>query len=62
MVPAPNAKSADDGVVLSIVMGADGKSFLLCLDAKSFEEVGRAHSPYGIPYGFHASFIPAQSS
>jgi carotenoid cleavage dioxygenase-like enzyme len=61
MVPAPNAKSEDDGVVLSIVMGADGKSFLLCLDAGSFEELGRAHLPYGIPYGFHASFIPARA-
>lgn len=61
MVPAPNAKSEDDGVVLCIVMGADGKSFLLCLDAGSFEELGRAHLPYGIPYGFHASFIPART-
>lgn len=60
MVPAPDAKSEDDGVVLSIVMGADGKSFLLCLDAGSFQELGRAHLPYGIPYGFHASFIPAR--
>ena len=59
MVPAPNAKSEDDGVVLSIVMGADGKSFLLVLDAESFQELGRARLPYGIPYGFHASFIPA---
>lgn len=61
MVPAPDAKSEDDGVVLSVVMGADGKSFLLCLDAGSFQELGRAHLPYGIPYGFHASFIPARS-
>ena len=60
MVPSPDAKSEDDGVVLSIVMGADGKSFLLCLDAKTFKELGRAHLPYGIPYGFHASFVPAQ--
>lgn len=60
MVPSPDGKSEDDGVVLSVVMGADGKSFLLCLDAKTFEELGRAHLPYGIPYGFHASFVPAQ--
>lgn len=59
MVPHPDAKSEDDGVVMSIVMGPDGKSFLLCLDAESFEEVGRAKLPYGIPYGFHASFVPA---
>ena len=59
MVPHPDAKSEDDGVVMTIVMGADGKSFLLCLDAQSFEELGRAHLPYGIPFGFHASFVPA---
>ena len=59
MIPHPNSKKEDDGVVLSIVMGADGKSFLLCLDAGSFEELGRAQLPYGIPYGFHASFVPA---
>ena len=59
MVPHPNSQKEDDGVVLSIVMGADGKSFLLCLDAGTFEELGRARLPYGIPYGFHASFIPA---
>ena len=49
----------DDGVVLSIVAGADGKSFLLVLDAKSFEEVARARLPHGIPYGFHGHFVPA---
>lgn len=59
MVPSPDSNSEDDGVVLSIVMGADGKSFLLCLNAKTFEELGRAHLPYGIPFGFHASFVPA---
>lgn len=60
MVPHPDPKAEDDGVILSIVMGSNGKSFLLCLDAKTFEEVGRAHVPWGIPYGFHASFVPAQ--
>ncbi len=49
----------DNGVVLSVVAGADGRSFLLVLDAGSFEEVARAYLPYGIPYGFHGSFVPA---
>lgn len=49
----------DDGVVLSIVAGADGRSFLLVLDAGSFEETARAYLPHGIPYGFHGSFVPA---
>ncbi len=49
----------DDGVVLSVVTGADGKSFLLVLDASSFQELARAHLPHGIPYGFHGTFVHA---
>lgn len=49
----------DDGVVLSIVAAAEGGSFLLVLDAKSFEEVARAQLPHGIPHGFHGCFVPA---
>lgn len=44
---------------MSVVAGADGKSFVLVLDAKSFEEVARARLPHGIPYGFHGSFVNA---
>jgi carlactone synthase/all-trans-10'-apo-beta-carotenal 13,14-cleaving dioxygenase len=62
MVPAPNATAEDDGVVLSIVMGNDGWSFLLVLDAKNFTEVARVKLDWGIPYGFHASFCPAKDS
>ena len=46
----------DDGVVTSLVTGADGKNFLLILDASTFEELGRAKLPYGITYGFHNQF------
>ena len=49
----------DDGVVTSLVTGADGKSFLLVLDAGSFQEIARAYLPYGIAYGFHNQFHPA---
>ena len=62
MVPAPNATAEDDGVVLSIVMGNNGRSFLLVLDAKNFTELARAKLDWGIPYGFHASFCPAMDS
>ncbi|XP_060036049.1 carotenoid-cleaving dioxygenase, mitochondrial isoform X2 [Erinaceus europaeus] len=32
-------------------------NFLLVLDAKNFEELGRAEVPVQIPYGFHGTFI-----
>lgn len=47
-----------DGVVLSVVLDPEkGRSFLLVLDAESFEEVGRAEAPHHIPHGFHGSYL-----
>jgi len=47
-------EAEDDGVVLSVVLdGRAGRSFLLALDAASFEEIARAEAPHHIPYGFH---------
>lgn len=34
----------------------DRSTFLLVLDAKTFEELGRAMVPVNIPYGFHGTF------
>lgn len=34
----------------------DKSTFLLVLDAKTFEELGRAAVPVNIPYGFHGTF------
>uniref|UniRef100_A0AAX7T2W1 Beta-carotene oxygenase 2b n=1 Tax=Astatotilapia calliptera TaxID=8154 RepID=A0AAX7T2W1_ASTCA len=34
----------------------DKSTFLLVLDAKTFEELGRAVVPVNIPYGFHGTF------
>ncbi|KTG35170.1 hypothetical protein cypCar_00013826 [Cyprinus carpio] len=34
----------------------DKSTFLLVLDAKTFEELGRAEVPVNIPYGFHGVF------
>lgn len=53
-------QAEDDGAVLAMVTGADGGSFLLILDAASFEEVARIKMPIGLPYGFHGTFIPAK--
>jgi beta,beta-carotene 9',10'-dioxygenase len=44
----------DDGVILSVVLdGPRKQSFLLVLDAKTFEERARAAVPHHIPFGFH---------
>uniref|UniRef100_A0A673C1K5 Beta-carotene oxygenase 2b n=1 Tax=Sphaeramia orbicularis TaxID=375764 RepID=A0A673C1K5_9TELE len=59
-VPAPNATEEDDGVVMSVVItpNKDKSTFLLVLNAKTFEELGRAEVPVNIPYGFHGAFNP----
>ncbi|UQI43351.1 carotenoid oxygenase family protein [Streptomyces sp. HU2014] len=56
-VQRPGATGEDDGVLLSGVLDAKtGKSFMLVLDARSFEELGRAHVPHHIPNDFHGQF------
>jgi beta,beta-carotene 9',10'-dioxygenase len=57
-VPAPRAKSEDEGIVLSVVLNAQNyNSLLLILDAVSFEERGRAEVPHHIPFGFHSQYF-----
>jgi beta,beta-carotene 9',10'-dioxygenase len=57
-VAAPGARAEDEGVVLSVVLdGAAGRSFLLVLDAGSFEELARAEAPHHIPFGFHGQYF-----
>jgi carotenoid cleavage dioxygenase-like enzyme len=58
-VAAPGGASEDAGVVLDLVMGADGRSFLLVLDAASWTELARAQLTAGMPYRFHGTFVPA---
>jgi beta,beta-carotene 9',10'-dioxygenase len=56
-VERPGADAEDDGVVLSVVLDTRaGRSFLLVLDAASFEEVARAEAPHHVPFGFHGQF------
>lgn len=57
-VPSPEAVEEDDGVILSVVLTPtqDKGTFLLVLDAKTFQELGRAEVPVNIPYGFHGTF------
>jgi beta,beta-carotene 9',10'-dioxygenase len=57
-VREPGADAEDGGVVLSVVLDANaGRSFLLVLDAGSFEELARAEAPHHIPFGFHGQFF-----
>jgi torulene dioxygenase len=44
----------DDGVLLTVVLdGHNRKSYLLCLDAKTMKEVGRADCDFAVGIGFH---------
>ena len=57
-VREPDADAEDAGVVLSVVLdAAAGRSFLLVLDARSFEERARAEAPHHIPFGFHGQHL-----
>jgi carotenoid cleavage dioxygenase-like enzyme len=57
-VRRPGDEAEDGGVVLSVVLDANaGRSFLLALDAGSFEEVARAEAPHHIPFGFHGQYF-----
>jgi beta,beta-carotene 9',10'-dioxygenase len=45
-------------VVLSVVLDvALESSFLLVLDAASFDEASRARVPHHIPFGFHGQYF-----
>ncbi len=56
-VPAPGATAEDEGVVLSVVLdAATERSFLLVLDAGSWQELARATVPQAVPFGFHGQF------
>jgi len=57
-VPHPEGTMEDDGVILSVVLDPEAeRSFLLVLDAASFEERARAEVPHAIPFGFHGQFF-----
>ena len=54
----PEGTEEDDGVCLSVVLdGTKGRSYLLVLDAGTFEEVGRAEMETVVPFGFHGSHV-----
>ena len=57
-VPAPDAATEDDGVVLCLVLDTTVRSsFLLVLNARDLSEIARAHLDTAIPYGLHGQFL-----
>jgi len=57
-VPAPDRVREDDGVILSVVLDtARGNSFLLALDAASFQEIARAEIPQPVLFGYHGDYF-----
>ncbi len=59
-VPAPNGGDEDDGVLLSLALDSNAdRSVLLCLDATTLTERGRAPLPHRLPAGFHGQFYDA---
>jgi beta,beta-carotene 9',10'-dioxygenase len=62
-VPAPSAANEDDGAILSVVLDArKDASFLLILDAATFQELARAELPHHVPFGFHGNYFAATKS
>jgi carotenoid cleavage dioxygenase-like enzyme len=56
-VPDPGRRAEDDGVVLSVVLdAARERSYLLVLDAASWQELARVEAPHVIPHGVHGRF------
>jgi beta,beta-carotene 9',10'-dioxygenase len=59
-VGRPGRSEEDDGAILSVVFDSStNRSFLLVLDAASFEEQARAAAPHHVPFGFHGQFLAA---
>lgn len=59
-VGAPGRVKEDGGVVLSVILdAARGNSFLLVLDAATFEELGRAEIQQPVLFGYHGAYFGA---
>ncbi|KAI7368353.1 hypothetical protein KC354_g2730 [Hortaea werneckii] len=58
-ISKPESQDEDEGVILSVVLDGDsGESYLLCLDARSFTEIGRAEVGMPVGFGFHGTHFP----
>ena len=55
----PDGVEEDDGVLITISFnGETQQSYVLLLDAKTFEEIDRAYLPINIPFSFHGNWFP----
>ena len=55
------APAEDDGVLLSVVLdGANRTSYLLCLDAVTMTELGRAECEFAVALGLHGQHVASQ--
>jgi len=58
-IPNPNGVEEDDGVLITLVFdGEREQSYVLLLDAKTFEEINHAFLPYNVPFSFHGNWFP----
>ncbi|HEX2911382.1 MAG TPA: carotenoid oxygenase family protein [Chloroflexia bacterium] len=56
-VPSPEDTQEDKGIILSVVLDLlNRKSFLVALDALSFQEVARINLPRLLPFGLHGDY------
>ena len=59
-VADPEGIEEDSGVLLTVVLdGIEGKSYLLCLNARDMTEIGRANVESVVGFGFHGVHVPA---
>lgn len=58
-VPRPGSSSnaEDDGVVLAPGVDAEGKGFMLVMNAATWTELARVELPYGVPNRFHGTWM-----
>jgi torulene dioxygenase len=59
-IPDGSDEAEDAGYLLSVVLnGETGTSYLVCLDARTLTEVGRAEHDHAISFGLHGSYYSA---
>ena len=57
-IAKPDSQTEDDGLIASMILDTNNKTtFLLLLDATTFEEVGRAIVPTMLPFSMHGNYF-----